>query len=366
MHDSERLLGIKGFPYWLACYHLLIGVAFTLYIDQHGGDAKGYWQMTADQSRGSQTWMEHFGTRTFFMQWLNYPFSQILGLPFWLGNLLYSLVSLWAILKIYSAALKVLMLHNPTPVMVFLLQGVMILPNLHFWTAGIGKEALALTGLTCFMLSWNSTKSKVLYLLLGIGISWMVRPLQGAVMLAFVPIWLMQAAYPKQVKWGLGIAFVCALLPAFFYIKAISQVSELSLSGILGFFEQHQTFLKGFQAGSRVPMEDYSIIGKFLTFWFRPFLTEASGFWQMIAAAENVLVVLAFAIFLVAVGFKAFPKNFWPVWAIAAFMSLIYCLSLNILGIMMRMKSIYMIFIFIGAVWGLNLLYNHYILKRIS
>jgi hypothetical protein len=364
MHDSERLLGIKGFPYWLACYHLLVCVVFTLYINQHGGDAKGFWEMTADQSRGSQTWMEHFGTRTFFMQWLNYPFSQILGLPFWVGNLLYSLVSLWAILKIYAVSHKVLLLHNPVPAMVYLLQGVMFLPNLHFWTAGIGKEALALTGLVLFLLAWTSSRRALFLLVLGIVISWMVRPLQGAVMLAFVPFWLLQAPYPKQLKWGIGLILLCVLLPAFLYIKNISQISELSFQGVLAFFDNHQSFLKGYASGSRVPMEEYSFFGKFLTFWLRPFLTEAVGFWQVVAAMENVVIALAFAIFLITLWMHNFPKKFWVMWMIGALMSVIYSLSLNILGIMMRMKSIYMIFIFIGAVWGINLLWNYFVIKR--
>ncbi len=363
MHDPERLLGIKGFTYWLACYHLLICVIFTLYIAQHGGDAKGYWEMTADQSRGSQTWMEHFGTRTFFMQWLNYPFSQILGLPFWLGNLLYALASLWAMLKLYAVAHRVLMLHNPTPAMVSLLQGVMFLPNLHFWTAGIGKEALAFMGLVLYILSWNHSKSAFWILVMGIGLSWMVRPLQGAVMLIFVPFWLVQSAYSMRVKQGIGIILLGLSLPAFLYILSISQVKELSLQGFMAFFEQHQAFLSGFQAGSHVPMEEYSSIQKIITFWLRPFVWEARGFWQVMAALENVLIAVAIAMMCISIWFKTYPNYFWPFWMISMIMGLFYSFSLNILGIMMRMKSIYTIFIFFGFVWGVNMLWNLYLTK---
>ncbi|MGY6522418.1 MAG: hypothetical protein ACXIUD_11850 [Mongoliitalea sp.] len=350
-----------GFPYFswiLIGVHVGISLVFTWYIQEYGGDALKYWNLTAETVPDPHSWMQHWGTRTLFVQWLTYPFSHIMGLPFWLVNLIYAGLTLWAIFRLYAIAASILILQGADGMRIKALQLVFLLPNLHFWTAGIGKESLAFVALVLYVVGWTHRPYAWIYLLAAIALSWMVRPLQGAVLAIFVPFWFFQANYSTLMKGGVLVLTALLFIPIYQYLQLISHVDLLSRAGIQAFFQGQQEFLAGFQAGSFVDMQDYAwweVVGTFL---FRPLLWEGGSFWQVAAALENTLLLLFFGVFVFSLLLGKIPKIFWPVLVASALICTVYAFSLNNFGIMMRMKSIFMIFIYVGAILGLHQLVN--------
>lgn len=350
--------GIPFFPWILGILHLGMAFVFTHYITSFGGDAIRFWEFPVRSEGILETWMGYWGTRTLFIQWLNYPFSQLLGIPFWLGNVLYALLTCWAFLRLYWFAVGVLWLYGGNTYAILLLQGVFLLPNIHFWTAGIGKEGLAFVALVLIVEAWTHKPNAWIYLLLGIFLSWMIRPFQGMVFLTLASIWLYQSPTSKRIKWVLGILLALVSIPAYFFIRLISHIPSLSLEGLQAFFQGQQEFLEGFNAASYVSMESYGWWEVLGTFLFRPFIWEASSFWQVAAGLENCFSLLALPFFLLTCWHPRFPKQLWPIWLAGVLILGVYAFSVNNWGIMMRLKSIFMLFYFIGAVWGVQLLIN--------
>lgn len=340
----------------MGAMHLSMAFIFTWYLFTFGGDAIRFWDLTAAYPVEGKSWADFWGTRTDFIQWVNYPFSRWLGLPFWFGNLMYAILTFWALLRLYQYTASVVLLRAGGERWIFPLQVLFLSPTAHFWTAGVGKEALAFVGLVCFALAWTGRKHALIYLLVGVSLSYMIRPLQGAVLVAFVPWWIYQSSLPRSSKWALGLLCLALSIPIVQFILLISHVEQFSWAGIQGFFQGQQEFLKGFEAGSYVEMQDYQAWEILGTFLFRPFLWEARNILEFASGLENLLLLIALPIFLCTFFLPRFPRTLWPVWLGSLIIISIYAFSLNNWGIMMRMKSIFLPFVYIGFIWGLQTL----------
>ena len=340
---------------FLFFYHMAFAGAFTWYIQQFGGDAKGYWNLTVETVQNPDSWMGHWGTRNYFIQWLNYIPARVLGLPFWLGNLLYAFLSFWAIREIWRM-LWVHLQDNISPWQHALLMLIFLLPNLHFWTSGIGKESLSLLGLVLFMKGAMNLKKQWIWLFFGVALSYMVRPLQGGILLAFtLPIVLMEKDLPAWLKWA-GSALILVLgLMALRFLLYITHIDTLNFAGIIQFSEGQLAFLEGFGAGSEVPMGEYSWGMKLWTLFFRPMVWEVGTFWQWAVALENLIGLFLMAGFLLRIrnfSFRGVPSFIWIGIGFGLVLTIVYALTLNNLGIIMRMKSVYMVFFYLLALRG--------------
>jgi hypothetical protein len=336
-----------SFIKFLFVYHLLFAFIFTWYLNQYGGDAIRYWQLTAETGHQPESWSDHFGTRSYFIQWLNYLPSKILRLPFWAGNVLYALASFWALKLLFAMVLKSFSFEK-SPSGMYLLYLIFLLPNLHFWTAGIGKESLSLLGLSLFLYGSQDLRRLWLSLLVGILLSYLVRPMQGAVLLGLsLPVlWLdKEVGYPPKL-WLTPLVLILAwyILQFLLYITHMEGISPSDIQG----FSAHQfRFLDQFAAGSAVTMQEYPWWMKLWTLFFRPFWAETSNLWQLFAAIENsmsLLLILSIALLSFKSGWRKVPL--WLIWALLFGVVLVgvYAMTLNNLGIIMRMKSFFIIF----------------------
>jgi hypothetical protein len=337
---------------FLLIYHLAFAGAFTWYIQQNGGDARGYWEFSVETVQDPGRWMSHWGTRSYFIQWLNFIPARVLGLPFWLGNVLYAMASFWAIRELWRMVWGYFPRVHETW-FYWLLWLIFLLPNLHFWSSGIGKESLSLVGLVMFMKGSLDLRNKWYWLLLGITLSYMVRPLQGGILLAFaLPVLWLEKGFPTRLKWAVSAGLVVLGLMILRFLLYITHIEILNMEGIARFSEGQMAFLDGFGAGSAVPMSEYSWGMKIWTLFFRPFIGEASGFWQWVSALENLVALLMGIGFMLGIRrfrFRQVPGFIWIGIAFGLILTIVYALTLNNLGIIMRMKSVYMVFFYLLA-----------------
>lgn len=339
---------------WLLIYHLLFAIVFTLYLRANGGDAIRYWNLTAETGHDPQTWEDHWGTRSYFIQWLNYIPAKVLGLPFWLGNVLYSLASFWAIRELFQMV-KGVYPSREKGFLTVLLWLIFLTPNLHFWTSGIGKESLSLVGVVMFLNGTLNLKKKWYWAILGIFLSYMVRPLQGGILLGFLfPLLWLEKSVPIWIKWIGSALMMVAGLAVLRFLLYITHMESLSPADLYGFSEEQMRFLDGFAAGSAVPMSEYSWVMKLWTLYFRPFIGEGSNFWQWMAGLENLFALLMLFVFVLGIrkgSLTKLPKFLWIGILFGFVLSIAYALTLNNLGIIMRMKSFYMPFFYLLG-WG--------------
>lgn len=351
---SNCLRRIEKSDVWLFLYHLFFAIVFTLYLQANGGDAIRYWNLTAETGHDPQTWSDHWGTRSYFLQWLNYIPAKVLGLPFWLGNVLYALASFWAVRELLQMVKEVFP-RQEKGLLTVLLWLIFLMPNLHFWTSGIGKESLSLVGLVMFLKGIRNLEKQWHWAIFGIFISYMVRPLQGGILLGFLfPLLWLEKSLPIWIKWIGSALIIFAGLAVLRFLLYITHMEALSPADLYGFSEEQMRFLDGFAAGSAVPMAEYSWWMKIWTLYFRPFIGEGSNFWQWMAGLENLFALLMLLVLILGIGkggLRKIPKFLWIGIFFGLVLSIAYALTLNNLGIIMRMKSFYMPFFYLLG-WG--------------
>ncbi|EOZ98797.1 hypothetical protein A33Q_1451 [Indibacter alkaliphilus LW1] len=342
------------FRYILFCYHLIFSLIFYAYIMEYGGDALGYWTMQADSSQGAESWMQHWGLGTFFVQWLNYVPSQLLGMPFWAGNLLYGLISAFAWLAIFQRINKVTETVLPR-----FTRLIWLLPNMHFWTAGVGKESLIWMFFVLFILNLKFRKQNMILCLAAVFLMFLVRPLYASFLLFILLFfWLKNSPYtPKQTILGtlvlvLGLGFVTSKLLLFTHMEA------LNLENIKAYIQFQQEFLMGFKADTYLPMEQYAFPWAFLSFLFRPMPWEGTGILFILAGLENLFaVLLVTGALMLGVWKQIWSKNEGFIYGIIFLflISVVGSLTLNNFGIMLRYKSPAMIFLYL---WALDTIFS--------
>lgn len=328
-------------------YHLLFSVVFHHYILRHGGDSVGYWNLSADASQGAVGWMEHWGLGTFFVQWLNYIPSRLLGLSYAGGNLLYAFISFLGFWKLIQLGYQAWGRQSDSPLSrrwVILL----FLPNIHFWTAGVGKEALLWVGLVytvAFFQDFRHYRSGSLAIFL----SFVVRPLNGAILLVLLGIRLAatkSAQIPGKWIWT-GMLFLL-ILGAGYRLLYQTHMPSLTFAALEEFSRGQFAFLEGFGAGSEFPMDTYSWPRRIWTIAFLPLDGGNGSVWHIAAAVENglsLILLLIAALSWVGAGVKvSLPAFLVYGMAFGFLLMLAYGLTLNNLGIIMRMKSFYMPF----------------------
>jgi hypothetical protein len=339
----------------LFAYHLLFSLIFHRYILQHGGDSVGYWYLHADDSQGASTWMEHWGLGTFFVQWLNYLPSRLMGLSYGSGNLLYACISFLGFLKVIQLGYGAWGMQTDSPwkrTWVALL----FLPNIHFWTAGVGKEALLWVGLVYALVFFQEFR-RYHYGSLGLLLSFAVRPLNGAILLLLLGARLITTKTAQlSGKWVWVGLLVLLLLGAGYRLLYQTHMPGLTVSALDAFSRGQFAFLEGFHAGSEIPMATYSWPRRIWTIIFLPLDGGNGSIWHIAATVENGLSLLLLGIAgisWISAGLKvSLPRFLLYGMGAGIFLTLAYGLTLNNLGIIMRMKSFYILFFLLSA-WHL-------------
>ncbi len=333
-------------------YHLLFAFIFTGFLEQNGGDAIRFWELKADTSQEASAWMEYWGSRSLFIQWLNYLPSKVLNMSFMAGNFLYAICSFLGLRILYLALLEELPKRLTIGAKCFLFW-ILLFPNLHFWTSGVGKEALLFTAIIFALLGFRNIKKYYLQIIFGVALAWWVRPIFGAtlILVFFLALYQDQSLSPLVKKITAMLSVLC--FGIFVYqLTVMMHVASYDWKALTHFVQSQYAFLEGFAAASEIPMAEYSFGEKLMAMFFRPFWHEVNGFWYFVAIVENTtfLGVLIAAIYF-GVKHKSvkIPKSIRFGLIFGTLLTLILMYSLNNFGIIMRMKSTYMIFFYITA-----------------
>lgn len=345
-----------GFLAFLFVYHVSFSFLFTWYLGQYGGDAIAYWGLRTEVVEQPERWFSHWGTRSYFIQWLNYIPSYILGLPMWLGNAGYSILSFFGYFLLYRQVREHIDIKS-NPWLQYSLWLVFLMPNLHFWTSAIGKESLSFLGLVLFLRGLHLVRPGWGYLLTGIAFSYMVRPMQGLILLSGLML-LIACSRPLSVEIKAGMLLITGVVAFFMmrFILYITHIPFLHPAKILEFSASQFEFLEGYGASSAVPMAEYSWPVKIWTLFFRPFWGEWESIWYAAAVLENsmsLFLILCAIVLLRRSGWKKVPLFIYAGIGFGLLLTGVYALTLNNLGIIMRLKSFYMIFFQLLFVYAL-------------
>lgn len=329
--------------YW---YHLAFFVIYFIYGIYNRSDSYQYYQVAVDMIEGSES---VFQTGTKFVSYFAVPFVQ-LGLSYSSLMLVYAWMGYVGFVYAYLYFKESI----PINVTVFgrfdLLTLLLFLPNMHFWTASLGKGSLIFMGLMLFTQAVKFPQKRLFTLLIGGFFIYMVRP---HVML-FVLVGVMIGILTGKGKISIGIKLLVLVASVGFLAAASSSILKVAKlensENVVDDFEQFsQTSAARLEssADSGVSMSSYPLPFKLFTFWFRPLFVDSPGVVGLFSSAENLIYLLLFA--------KICNRRFMRFILKAPYMVkmsvIVFLLSsfaltfvMSNLGIIMRQKSMVMYF----------------------
>ncbi len=331
----------------LYLYHLIFYGVYTWYAYNNPSDSNNYFR---EISNHQGTWLELFGTDTAFIHFFAYPFYS-LGFSYdmlmvtfaWFGYLGFVYAYLFIREKI---PIKIKVFKNFD-----LLTLILFFPNMHFWTASLGKGSAIFLGLMMFSYAIINPKKRIYLLLLSSVIIYYIRPH----MFMFVAVGTVLGYMSGREKipfWQKALVFLSLGGALVLLQDQILAVMNLQNSDNLIEDFQAQSAERAEDlnnAGSGVDMSAYPLPLKLFTFWFRPLFIDAPNILGLIVSAENLIYLLLF--------FKILKKDFIKFikkspavvkMSFVIFFSTSFAMTfvMSNLGIIMRQKSMVMYYIF--------------------
>lgn len=281
-----------GFLNQLFWYHMLFGGIYYSYTLVARSDSVNYYNKTL---KYWPTWGSAFSAGTDFMEWMAFPFVRYLNFNYEMTMFLFTWFGYLGFVYFYLF-FKENLRFNPKfegwdAITIF-----MLLPNMHFWTASLGKGAVIFCGIgfLVYGLSWPGRR--IPHLAIGGLLTYMVRP---HILFAIVI--------------GMGVGFILGKEKVPAYQKYLTAIAGLVVSilvydqlliylgydpnNIMESFEEESSLnaQRLQSAGSGVDMGSYSLPMKLFTFWFRPLFVDSPNLLGVFVSLENLLYIYMFS-----------------------------------------------------------------------
>ncbi len=331
---------------FLFLYHLVFWGIYYAYTIFNRSDSKAYFERPQSINYG---WFDFFGTSTTFIDFLSYPFINFLGFNYEMMMLLFAWFGYLGFVYAYLFFRE----NIPVKITVFknfdLLTLILFFPNMHFWTASLGKGAPIFLGLMLFAYAIKNPKSRFVPLIFGSLLIYYIRP--HVFMFVAVGTVLGYMSGKEKISFGKKLFVYVALIGGLVLVQdTILAVAGLEgsddlVEGFDEFSEDRSQSLSN--SGSGVDMSSYPLPVKLFTFWFRPLFFDAPGILGLITSVENLMYLLLF-IKVLKKDFITFIKNSTVVVKMSLVVFFLSSFAMTFvmsnLGIIMRQKSMVMYF----------------------
>ncbi|UOE41533.1 hypothetical protein MTP09_02505 [Chryseobacterium suipulveris] len=338
----------------LVLFHFLLGVAYYFQTRNGGGDAWGYWRAGKSMT-GDTFWVAiREGEGTLFTQALNYFPAGVLNMGFFANTMFFSMLGALGMVLFFVVAIRTVP-YNKIISGYVLFPVIFFLPNLHFWSAGVGKDTILFLCIAMFaygvmkplvrmplliisiLLALSIRPHIVLFLVVGFGLAYIM----GGKVSAF------QRFAFSAVLIGIGIA----ILPS---VMEFAKIEEASVESFDSFAAKKADVLSRSHTGSAIDISSYPFPLKVLTFWFRPFFFDARNINGLVASIENLLLVIVFIKAMRTQPLKAFRAAPFVIKGLVFFLivgTLAFSQSLGNVGIMIRMRNMFLPGLLIYLMW---------------
>ena len=277
----------------LFLYHLLFFIIYFTYATLNASDSKVYYH---DALYYEGDLMNLFTTGTKFILFVT-TFLVRIGFSYLSLMFFFSWVGYVGFVFAYLFFRENITINVTVFKKYDLLNLLLFLPNMHFWTASLGKGSLVFMGLMIFIYALRFPQKRIVALLIGGFFVYMIRP---HVML-FVLVGIMVGILTGRSRIGVGVKFLVLLVSVgFLYLaqNSILGVANLEVSeNVFADFDQFASdqSRRLLSTDSGVDMSNYPLPFKFFTFWFRPLFVDSPGLLGIFSSAENLIYLLLFA-----------------------------------------------------------------------
>lgn len=326
-------------------YHLLFWIIYYGYTLANRSDSRKYYERSSEIY---SNWSSAYRTGTGFIDFVAYPFIQ-LGFSYEMMMVLFAWFGYLGFLYFYiyfkenSQFKHQLGKYDLIKILLFL-------PNMHFWTASLGKGSLIFMGMGMAIYGLSKLQKRKIALIAGLLIVYHVRPHVFLFMVLGIVVGLFTGRQ-KVPAWQKYLVVVGGAVTMFFLYSKILAFAGLDSEDVVGSFDKFadKRAAELSKAGSGVDVSNYPLILKLFTFWFRPLFVDAPGALGIFVSFENLVYVIITA--------KLFNKDFLPfIFKGPALMktslvifivaSIALSTTMSNLGIIIRQKSQVMYFFF--------------------
>ncbi len=328
--------GLMAKLYW---YHMLFAAVYYISVLYAPSDSVQYY---LQPQVAYANWFEAYDTGTGFMHFLAYPFINYFGFSYEMMMVLFAGMGYWGFVCFYIFFKENVRFRHLWKgydlITIFL-----FLPNMHYWSASLGKGAVIFLGLGLAVYGFSRIGSRKVALVLGLALVYHVRPHIFLVLAAGIVAGLLTGRqkvplYQKVLVLGGGAV---ALFFLYDKILAFAQVDADNLVSSFGELANKRAADLA-KSGSGIDISSYPYPLKLLTFWFRPLFVDAPSLPGMMVSMENLFyIVLACKMFQK--GFGKFMSRSSALVKTSAVIflgtSLALCGTLSNLGLIIRQKT---------------------------
>ena len=332
-------------------FHLLMGTYYCFFIQ---GDAIGYWRVP--KAYTMETFKDGLfnGEGTMFMYAFNYLFSNLLNMSYFSNTLLFSLFGFMGLTFFYIVALQTVP-YNKIISGYVLFPLIFFLPNLHFWSSGVGKDTTLFLCIGMFTYGLMKPFQRIPLLVLAGLLSMAIRPhITLFLMVGFGLAYVFGGKVSPAQRFIFSAAMIAiglAILPS---VMEFAKIEEASAEGFDKFAQGKAAVLSRSHTGSAIDISSYPFPLKVLTFWFRPALFDVRNINGLIAALENLLLLLVFIKAMRTSPIRAFKAAPFVIKGLVIFLvvgTLAFSQSLGNMGIMIRMRNMFLPGMIIYLMW---------------
>jgi hypothetical protein len=267
---------------FLYLWHTAFCVIYLIYSLSNSADSVTYYQESLAYSGGSSSGTEFL-----------YSFTNLLteGLGFsYLGVfLVFNIFGFIGLLSFYGAIREAVKFKSAAMSRLGFL--FVLLPSASFWSAALGKDAIAFMAACLFLWAVLDLRHRLFWMALALVAISLVRLHIAAIMVTSISIGVMVLPGLSRVaRMMLGVAGV---LGAFVIIPAAMQyagVGSGASADIADYVQLRQSYNQ--DAGSGVDISDMSFPMQLATYIYRPLPFEAHNATSMAASLENVFILL--------------------------------------------------------------------------
>jgi hypothetical protein len=324
-------------------FHFLISVGYLLYTLSARSDSVSYYLRTTETG----TWLNLYETGTKFVGFVAWPFINVLNLSYYSMMILFSFFGYLGILLFYII-IKENTVSRPFFFKLTVIELVLLLPNLHFWTSSLGKGSLVFLGIGLFVYGLSRINRRIISSLIGAYIIYMIRPhiLLALIIAVAIGLFLTNVGIKPLFKW---LILIIAVFVFFYLSGSVLKFTDVDSLDITSSSVLSHRASELSRSGSGIDINNYNIFLKLFTFWFRPLFFDGLGILGFIASFENAL-----CLFMAIIVIRYLITN-WSEWngffRIGVFIfimgSFILAQVSGNLGIALRQKSQFMPFLFL-------------------
>lgn len=340
----------------LIAYHFVFGIVFYFFTRNGGGDAWGYWTISKAMSYEDFTFFLFQSDGTSFMQAFNYIFANFFNMGFLANTLFYTMLGSFGMVFFFLIAIRSVP-YNFKFKGISLFPAIFYLPNLHFWSAGLGKDTLLFLSVALFAYAVQSPLKRIPLLAVSLVLSYLIRPhITLFLFVAFGIAYLISGKIPVFRRVFFSVLLVGASIVILPQVLEFIKVDTFTSEALISRAEAQAGYLSS-GSGSSIDISSYPFPLQVLTFLFRPLFFDADSFGAILSSFDNLMLILLSVL--------AFRYKLWNTFkaaplAIKGFLifgiigTIAFAPTLGNLGIIIRQKNMFTPGILIYFLWSFS------------